>query len=266
MPFPHTVGIVTLIVGALTAAEQGVKSIFPSSQIFGNIMQDMAAFRVEQKLLRKYLDKLGYADVLIPGTYLSQVPLYPSPTDLGGAFAYVSYAAIVAALAGVEAVGSRTVDEAVGIATKETHLESYRAANWMLNVVRGQKIHFQNEQIALEEKIFEIEVTAMVDKILELGDGDIVQGCIRGVDLGMVDSPMSINFNAKSKVLGIRDNTGACRYLDFGNLPVPTEAKEFHRERVAEREKAERRKMDYYVAVEDFWALSKGKIKGAPAV
>ena len=42
------------------------------------------------------------------------------------------------------------------------------------------------------------------------------------------------------------------------------EAKEFHREKIREREKAEGRKMDYTVAVEDLWAFSKGKMLGKP--
>jgi methylaspartate mutase epsilon subunit len=66
-------------------------------------------------------------------------------------------------------------------------------------------------------------------------------------------------------VLGVRDSTGACRYLEFGNLPIPKEIKEFHREKIAQRERAEGRKIDYQVAVEDLWALSKGRIVGAPS-
>ena len=67
-------------------------------------------------------------------------------------------------------------------------------------------------------------------------------------------------------MLGIRDKDGACRYLDFGNLPIPEDIKDFHRQKVAEREKAEGRKMDYYASIEDFWAISKGRLKGLPDV
>jgi len=56
----------------------------------------------------------------------------------------------------------------------------------------------------------------------------------------------------------------ALLYAEFGSLPLPKEAKEFHREKIREREKAERRKMDYMVAVEDLWAFSKGKMIGQP--
>jgi len=78
----------------------------------------------------------------------------------------------------------------------------------------------------------------------------------------VIDSPFCPNIHVKDNVLGIRDSQGACRYLHFGNLPLPEEIKDFHREKVAAREKAEGRKMDYQVVIDDFWAFSKGKITG----
>ncbi len=52
------------------------------------------------------------------------------------------------------------------------------------------------------------------------------------------------------------------RYAAFGNLPIPEEAKEFHRRKLAERARREERQMDYTVAIEDFWAFSKGQLTG----
>jgi len=112
--------------------------------------------------------------------------------------------------------------------------------------------------------VTEIEVRAILDRILELGDGDIVDGAVKAVESGVLDSPWSPNVNVKDQVLGVRDARGACRYLEFGNLPIPDEIKEFHREKVAEREKLEGRKADYHTAVKDLWSLSKGKIVGIP--
>ena len=134
-----------------------------------------------------------------------------------------------------------------------------------MNVVRTQKIKFEIEGLETEERVTEAEVAVIVDKLLELGDGDIVIGSIKGVEAGVLDSPFSPNINVKGNVLGVRDSTGACRYLEFGNLPIPKEIKEFHREKITERERAEGRKIDYQVAVEDLWALSKGTIVGVPS-
>jgi len=262
--FPFSVNIACMIVDSLIAAEQGVKSIMPQTHCAGHMAQDIAWMRLIPKLLREYLDKFGYKDVMLPGILANQLPLFPVPQGMGGAFAYLNYTAMVAALAEAEAVFVRTIDEGAGVATRESHALSYESANWILNVVRTQKIKFEIDGVETEEKVTEVEVRAMLDKLLELGDGDIVIGSIKGVETGVLDSPFSPNINVKGNVLGIRDITGACRYLEFGNLPIPDEIKEFHREKIAERERAEGRKLDYQVAVEDLWALSKGRIVGVP--
>jgi len=258
------VDIAGVIVVAMLGAEQGVRSIIPRISMYGHMAQDIAWARVLRKLAREYLDKFGYKDVIVPGLFLDQVPLFPHPQDMGRSFGFLGYSATVAALAEGEAVYVRTIDEAAGIPTKEAHAVSYRAAKFIFDVIRAQKFDIDNEEIRTEERITELEVRAIMDKILDLGGGDIAVGYEKGVQTGMIDSPLASNINLKSKVLGIRDNKGACRYLDFGNLPIPEEAKEFHREKVAERERAERRKMDLSVVIEDFWAFSKGKIKGEP--
>jgi len=263
--FPFSVNIACIIVDTLVAAEQGVKSIMPQTHCEGHMAQDIAWMRLIPRLMREYLDKFGYKDVVVPGILANQLPLFPVPQGMGGAFAYLNYTAMVAALAEAEAVFVRTIDEGAGVATRESHALSYESANWILNVVRAQKIKFEVDGVATEEKVTELEVRAILDKLLELGDGDIVIGSIKGVEAGVIDSPFSPNINVKDKVLGIKDVTGACRYLEFGNLPIPDEIKEFHREKIAERERAEGRKLDYQVAVEDLWALSKGRIVGMPA-
>jgi len=131
--------------------------------------------------------------------------------------------------------------------------------------VRKQKIKFDIDGVETEEKVTEAEIRAILDKVLELGDGDVIIGSIRAVEAGVTDSPFSPNIHVKGNVLGVRDSTGACRYLEFGNFPIPDEIKEFHRGKIAERERIEGRKLDYHVAVEDLWALSKGRIVGVPS-
>jgi len=261
--FPLSVNLACIIVDALMAAEQGVRSVMPQSHFMGNLVYDIAWLRVAPRLMREYLDKFGYTDVVIPGTLANQTPLYPVPLQLGAAFGYITYSAMTAALGEVEACFVRTIDEGLGIPTEEAHTITYQAANWIFNVVRKQKIQYELKNIGIEEKMIELETRAIIDKILELGDGDPVVGSIRAVEAGVIDSPFCPSIHVKGAVLGIKDLEGACRYLDFGNLPLPPEVKDFHRQKIAEREKAEGRKMDYNVVIEDFWAFSKGKIIGA---
>jgi methylaspartate mutase epsilon subunit len=261
---PMSVNMATQIIEALVSATQGVKSVFPQVNMQGNLFQDLADFRALPKLMREYLDKFGHTDVIMPGLFGSQSPLFPFPQEMGSAFGYIGYTAVTAALGGCNAVSVKTVDEAAGVPSIDSHRESYLAATWILGVLEGQELEIDNAIIQQEMDVTTAEVHAILDKVLELGDGDLAVGTVKAVEAGVLDSPMSINIHAQDKVLGIRDNAGACRYLDFGNLPIPEEIKDFHRQKVAEREKAEGRTLDYYASIEDFWGISKGRLKGLP--
>jgi methylaspartate mutase epsilon subunit len=249
-------------VDALMVAEQGGKSITSVVHLMGNMAQDLAWLRVTPRLMREYLDRFGYKDVGIAGVFAQHTPLFPMPQGMGGAFAFPNYTAVVAALGKAVAVSVRTIDEALGIPTEESHALSYESTNWLLNVIRGQKIDFEIKGIDEEAAIAEAEIRALLDKILEVGDGDVIVGCLKAVDEGFLDSSFSPNKQVRDLVMGIKDVRGAIRWKEFGNLPFPEEVKKFHREKVAEREKAEGRKMDYDVLVQDFWAFSKGQLVG----
>jgi methylaspartate mutase epsilon subunit len=259
---PMTVNLATTIADAVMVAEQGGKSITSVVHLMGNMAQDLAWIRVTPRLMREYLDKLGYTDVEIAGVFAQHTPLFPMPQEMGGAFAFPNYTATVAALGGTEAVSVRTIDEALGIPTEESHTLSYNSTNWLLNVIRGQQFELQSKDIDDEATIAEAEIRAFMDKILEVGDGDVIVGCLKCVEAGFLDSSFSPNKQVKDQVIGIKDFRGAIRWKEFGNLPLPEDIKEFHREKVAEREKAEGRKMDYDAFIQDFWAFSKGQLIG----
>jgi methylaspartate mutase epsilon subunit len=261
---PMTVNLATTIADAVMVAEQGGKSITSVVHLMGNMAQDLAWIRVTPRLMREYLDKLGYEDVAIAGVFAQHTPLFPMPQGMGGAFAFPNYTAMVAALGNVEAVSIRTIDEAAGIPTEESHALSYESTNWLLNVIRAQKISLQIKEIDEEAVIAEIEIRAFMDKILELGDGDVIVGCLKAVEEGFLDSSFSPNRQVRDLVMGIKDSHGAIRWKEFGNLPLPEEVKKFHRAKVAERERTEGRKMDYEALIQDFWAFSKGQLVGKP--
>jgi methylaspartate mutase epsilon subunit len=50
------------------------------------------------------------------------------------------------------------------------------------------------------------------------------------------------------------------RYLSHGNLPFTKEILEFHKEKIAEREKAQGKKVDYDTVVSDIVAMSRGSL------
>ena len=60
--------------------------------------------------------------------------------------------------------------------------------------------------------------------------------------------------------MAARDNEGAMRYLDHGALPFSKEIVEFHKQKLAQREKAQGRKIDYKNVIDDLTAFSKGSL------
>ena len=98
---PMSVNMATQIIESLISAKQGVKSVFPQVNIQGCLTQDLADMRVLPRLMRQYLDRFGHSDVIIPGVFGSQSPLYPFPQERGSAFGYIGYE-MTAALGGVD--------------------------------------------------------------------------------------------------------------------------------------------------------------------
>lgn len=258
--FPQSVSIAGVVAVALMAAEQGVKSIIPWANMLGYLGQDIAWANLTRRLTREYLDRFGYTDAATPAMFIAQVPIFPYPQDMGYAFGFLNYSAMVAALSGAEGVFLRTIDEAAGIPVKEAHAVCYKSAKFIFNVVRQQKVSVELDEVRVEERIAEMEVRAILERIIELGNGDVAIGLQKAFDGGFMDTPFSSNVNTKGQVLGVRDLKGACRYLDMGNLPLPEEAKAYNREKIAEREKAEGRKLDYHTVVEEFWAFANAKL------
>jgi methylaspartate mutase epsilon subunit len=261
---PMYINIATQIIEALISVEQGVRSIVPLMNFQGNLVQDVSEIRAAPGLFRKYFDKFGYADVQIPGLIGNQSSLFAFPQDIGYAYGYINYIAMVAALSPIDACSVKTVDEAIGVPSVESHMQTYRSANWIFNVVRQQGITFDDKAVAQEQRICEAAVSAIIDKVLDMGDGDLAVGVVRALEAGVLDSPFSINVNVRDLCMGARDLTGACRYIEYGNLPIPNEVREYNDEKVRDREKTEGRRLGYKTSLADFWSLSRGVIIDPP--
>ena len=63
----------------------------------------------------------------------------------------------------------------------------------------------------------------------------------------------------------MRDNFGAIRLFDAGHVPLPDDVLAFHRDKIAERARAERREPSFNMVVDDVRAISASKLVGRPA-
>ncbi len=104
----------------------------------------------------------------------------------------------------------------------------------------------------------ERESRAIIEKVLEIGDGDPLTGAVKAYEYGILDNPVANNPRVKAKVMGAKDAQGAVRYLDCGNLPFTKDMVEFHREKIAHREKFMGKQLDYDTIVSDMRALADG--------
>ena len=106
----------------------------------------------------------------------------------------------------------------------------------------------------------EREVRAILDRVLDLGDGDVVTGSIRSMAAGILDQPFATTQRTLSRVLAIRDAQGAVRYLNHGNLPFTSDIVDFQKEKIVARSKKEGREISYEAVIGDIYALSRGML------
>ncbi|MEG0377422.1 MAG: methylaspartate mutase subunit E [Eubacterium sp.] len=257
---PPSISNAVAIIESLLAAEQGVKNVTVGYGQCGNLIQDIAALQVLRELTEEYLNKFGYHDVCVT-TVLHQW-MGGFPQDEAKAFAVIGWGSAVAALAKATKVIVKTPHEAMGIPTKEANAQGLRCTKQQLSLLADQSL--SASALDMEAAIVKGETTCIVDKCLELGVGDIAVGTIRAIKAGVVDIPFAPSRQNAGKMLPARDNEGAVRYLDLGNVPLNKELAEFNREKIEARAKAENRESSFQMVIDDVYAISKGRLVGRP--
>ena len=257
---PPCISHAAAIIEALLAAEQGVKNITVGYGQCGNLRQDVAAIRTLQELTDEYLKKYGYDDVEVT-TVLHQW-MGGFPADEAKAFGVISTGSLIAALSKATKVIVKTPHEAVGIPTMEANAEGLRCTKQVVNMFYEQVL--SSDKVDEEKEIIARETRCIVDKCFELGNGDIAVGVCRGVEAGVLDVPFApCRYNA-GLMLPCRDNNGAIRILNPGNLPFDKEILDFHRAKIEERAAAEGRAPSFQMVVDDVYAIGKGRLVGRP--
>jgi methylaspartate mutase epsilon subunit len=233
---PPSVAIVTCILDALLAGGQGVKNYGLELGQTLQLVQDAAAIRMCRVLVQEYLQKFGFKDVFTPVTSLHWMGAWPH--DEAQAAALISYGGLTAAVSGAISITTKSTHEAFGLPTPQANAEGLRMTRMAIYLARKLKLDSLPEYIQ-ECNLIRREVTPVVDKILEIGDGDVAIGTIRAAEAGVLDIPWSPNRFVKSRVMPARDANGYLRILDPGTMPFPRDVLEVHAEvlkRRAERE------------------------------
>ncbi|MBU5485073.1 methylaspartate mutase subunit E [Clostridium sp. MSJ-11] len=249
------------ITEALLAAEQGVKNITVGYGECGNMLQDIAALRCLEEQTNEYLKAYGYNDVIVTTVFHQWMGGFPQ--DESKAFGVIVTATTIASLAGATKVIVKTPHEAIGIPTKEANAAGIKATKMALNMLEGQRMPMSKE-LETEMAIIKAETKCILDKVYELGKGDLAVGVVKAFETGVMDIPFGPSKYNAGKMLPVRDNLGCVRYLEFGNIPFTEELKNYNRERLAERSKFEGREVSFQMVIDDIFAVGKGRLIGRP--
>ncbi|GAA0716229.1 methylaspartate mutase subunit E [Clostridium malenominatum] len=249
------------ITEALLAAEQGVKNITVGYGECGNMLQDIAALRCLEEQTNEYLKAFGYNDVIVTTVFHQWMGGFPQ--DESKAFGVIVTATTIASLAGATKVIVKTPHEAIGIPTKEANASGIKATKMALNMLEGQRMPMSKE-LETEMAIIKAETKCILDKVYELGKGDLAVGVVKAFETGVMDIPFGPSKYNAGKMMPVRDNLGCVRYLEFGNIPFTEELKNYNRERLAERAKFEGREISFQMVIDDIFAVGKGRLIGRP--
>ncbi len=258
---PPSISNSVAVIESILAATQGVKDITVGYGQCGNLIQDVAAIKALNAVTREYLDKFGFNDVQITTVFHQWMGGFPQ--DEAQAFGVISWGAAAAVLAKATKVIVKTPHEAMGVPTKEANAAGLRATKQLVSMLQDQDFRTIPAVIA-ESDIIIKEMHCILNKVEELGKGDYVLGAIAAFEAGVIDIPFAPSrFNA-GKVMPARDNTGAVRLLDAGNLPFTQDLLDFHRQKLEERGKYEKRAVSFQMVIDDIYAIGKGFLVGRP--
>jgi len=185
------------------------------------------------------------------------------PHDEAMAFGVISWVAAAAVLSRATKVIVKTPHEAMGIPTKEANAAGLKATKQVVNMLQGQDL-LELHDVHLEAGLIEMETKSIIDRTLDMGDGDIAIGSVRAFEAGIMDIPFSPSKQNIDLAFPARDNEGAVRFIEFGNLPFSPHIKNFHEKKLNVRGKVEKREASFQMSIDDIFAIADGKLIGRP--
>ena len=260
---PPSIAIATCILDCLLAAAQGVKNYGLEMGETLHLVQDAAAVSVCHDLCQEYLRGKGFDNVFTPVTLLHWMSAWPH--DEAQAAAIISYGGTLAAISGAASVTTKSTHEAFGIPTPQANAEGLRMTRMAIYLARDIRLDGL-AAFEAEKALIAREARPIVDKVLEMGDGDVAVGTVRAFEAGVLDIPWSPNRHCKSRILPARDVDGYLRILDPGLMPFPKDVLAVHEEGL--RKRAERDNVPYGpdLAVQSVYEISEPVAKLLPGL
>lgn len=249
---PPSIALAVYVLDALLAAAQGVRNYGYELGQCLHLVQDAAALRVGEEIVQGYLKAAGYEGVFTPATSLHWMGAWPA--DEAQAAALVVYGGMLAAAGKAASVTTKSTHEAIGIPTPKANAEGLRMTRQAIYMARGMSMDGTPE-FEFEKDLIRRETRAIVDKVLEMGDGDAAIGTVRACAAGTLDIPWSPNRYVKSRIMPARDADGAIRIFDAAGVPIPKDVMEVHHERLRKRAERENVPFDNGLAVASVYEL-----------
>ena len=258
---PPSIAITIGIIEALLAAEQGVKHITVGYGQCGNMVQDIAAIHMLKELTEYYMAQKGYQNMVITTVFHQWMGGFPQ--DEAKAAGLIAMASSVAQLAGATKMITKTPGESIGVPTKELNGVGLKTSALVVDLFKDQ-IFPKSSALTEEEDLIRKEVHCLIEKVYEVGKGDLAMGAVHAFEMGIIDVPFAPSKQNMGKMLPARDNEGCVRILEFGNIGFSEEIKNIHTKKLQERATKEGRQLSFQMTVDDVYAVSNGQLIGRP--
>ena len=253
---PFGVAHAIAVTDALLLAEQGVRYLSVGINSTQNMVQDVAGMRAVRALTEEYLRRFGY-DVTVTTSFYQWMGAFPTdPVDAKG---LVATASVIGVLSGATYMWIKSFEEALGVTTPAGNAESIRLAKYVMGLM-GKGRYPDCAAVRAETEWIERQARAIVEKMLEMGDGDIARGVCMATNGGILDIPFASTNYMHGRVVTVKDGDGMIRYLETANLPFDKEILEYNDAALRQRPDKVGSEADLDAVVHDIVAVANGRL------
>ena len=114
----------------------------------------------------------------------------------------------------------------------------------------------EHPEFVADVDLIKREARPILNRTVELGDGDVAVGTVRACEAGVLDIPWSPNRHVRGRVMPARDADGYLRIFEPGDMPFDREVLEIHSERLRLRAEREGVPYDRDLAVSSVYEIS----------